>query len=123
MPVRSHIRGVATILLFTLCFAQAAVAATACDMPDRAPAQAFTQPVSMPCHEEPAPNANLCLAHCLSADQSADTPQLAIPAWHDAAPLTVAFVEHLDSQAVTVWRTLAPPATPPPQFLVQVIRQ
>ena|SRR5258706_8894913 len=118
MLSRSVTRHCAKILLIALLFSQAAVAAAACDMPDRAPAQAFVQQES-PCHEEPAQNANLCFAHCLSADQSADTPQVVVHAWSGAAPLTVAPVQSWSGRAV-VWQRLIPPiAAPPPRILFQ----
>src|SRR5258706_7478014 len=89
MLSRARTRLCAKVLMAALFFTQAAVAAAACDMPDRAPAQIYTQQDSMPCHEEPAQNANVCLAHCLSADQSADTPQVDVLSWNAAAPPTV----------------------------------
>jgi hypothetical protein len=119
MLSRFRTRNCARILLAALLFAQAAVAAAACDMPDRAPAQAFTQQESKPCHEEPAQNANLCLAHCLSADQSADTPQVVVHPWCAAAPLAVAAPQAWSGRAV-VWQRLIPhTATPPPRILFQ----
>src|SRR5258706_14487193 len=81
MLSRSVTRHCAKILLTALLFSQAAVAAAACDIPDRAPTQGFVLQESMPCHEEPGQNANLCLPHCLSADQSAHTPQVVVHAW------------------------------------------
>ena len=81
---------VAQLLLGVLLFAQAALALAGCDWLRAAPALAINASTSQaPCHEEPAVNANLCLAHCLSADQSADTPQVVVPVWVDSAPIMV----------------------------------
>jgi hypothetical protein len=118
MLSRSRTRDFARILLAALLFSQAAIAAAACDMPDRSPAQAFTLPEAMPCHEEPVQNPNICLAHCLSADQSADTPQVIVHAWCGVAPLTVAAPERWSSRAV-VWQRAPLPAEPPPRILFQ----
>ena len=102
-------------------FAQAALvlAAAACDMPDRTPARAFAPQDSMPCHEEPTPNANLCLAHCLSADQSADTPQVVVHAWSETAMLGVVVADVSNSRAAQIRHKLPRPAAPPPRILFQ----
>ena len=113
---------VARLLLGLLLFSQAALAAAACDGGRVTPAQAIA-PAAMPdmpgCHEQPARNANLCLAHCLSADQSADTPQFVVPARSGAAPLTIA-VEDRASVPAAIQRR-APPRFPgpPPRILFQ----
>jgi hypothetical protein len=119
MLIRSRIRSTAKVMLFALFFAQAAIAAASCDMPGRTPAQAFAHETQMPCHEEPAQNANVCLAHCLSADQSADTPQVIVHDWSGALPLTVAVVEYQSSRADVWQRYLPHPAAPPPRILFQ----
>ena len=117
MLSRSRTRDCAKILLAALLFAQAAVAAARCDMPDLSPAQVFTQPESMPCHEEPARNANLCLAQCLSADQSADTPQFVVPAKSGIAPLVVMVADGPNGQAAKLRHEPPRPAGPPPRIL------
>ena len=121
MNSRGTVRKIASVLLAALLFAQAAIASAGCDMPDRAPAQVFDRPAPMPCHEEPAPaqNANICLAHCLSVDQSADTPQVIVLDWSGAPPLTVAVVEYRSSRADIRQRFLPHPAAPPPRILFQ----
>src|SRR5258705_11367680 len=121
MPSRSCIRATSKFVLIALLFAQAAIASAGCDMPGRAPAQVFAQQESMPCHEEPAPaqNANVCLAHCLSAAQSADTPQAIVHDWSDAPQLTVATVKHRSSRTDVWQRYLPHPAAPPPRILFQ----
>jgi len=110
---------VAQLTLGVLLFAQAALAMAACDWLHAAPARAFNQASSPPCHEEPKQNANLCLVHCLSADQSADTPQFVIPAWIDSAPLMVAVSHRWSGRASIVRFVLPRPAAPPPRILFQ----
>ena len=117
MGLRRFRGRIATLLLGALLFAQAAIALAACDMQDRAPALAFAQHESMPCHDEPAPNPNLCLAHCTSTDQSADTPHFVVPVWSAAAPLTIAVAENWPVRE-SAERHLPPHAVgPPPRIL------
>jgi len=118
--IRRRTRGhVAIVLLGALLFAQAAIALAACDMQDRVPVLAFSHPESMPCHDNPAPNPNLCLAHCTSADQSADTPHFVVPVWRAFAPLTVVTPDSWIVRILAV-RHLPPHAVgPPPRILFQ----
>lgn len=111
---------VAQLSLGVLLFAQAVLAMASCDWLQAAPARAIAaNSIEQPCHEEPASNANLCLAHCLSADQSADIPPLAVPAWIDTVPLTVAISERWSGRALIVQFVLPRPAAPPPRILFQ----
>jgi len=119
MLQRTTRAAIARLILGALFFSQAAIAAASCDMPDRSPARVFTQPAPMPCHEEPGQNANICLAHCLSSDQSADTPQFAVPVWIDAAPLIVVFSDRWSAHAPIIAFVLPRPAAPPPRILFQ----
>ena len=116
---RSRISAVARTVLFALLFAQAAIAAAACEMQERAPAQAFAAQESMPCHDEPAPNANLCLAHCTSADQSADTPQVAMPVWSAPVLLVVVPFDRSCDRVAFLQHPRPVPAGPPPRILFQ----
>ena len=110
---------VARMMLGALLFAQAALAG-ACDMPSAAPALAFVAAPDRPtCHQAPARNANLCLAHCLSADQSSDTPQLpAMMSW-SAPVLIVALADAATAHEVAVRYALPRPPAPPPRILFQ----
>lgn len=117
MNSRGTVRKIAGVLLGALLFAQAALAAARCDMPDLSPAQVFTQPESMPCHEEPARNANLCLAQCLSADQSAETPQVVVPAWSGMAPLAAMVADRPRAQVAKLRHEPPDPVGPPPRIL------
>ena len=111
---------VAQLLLGVLLFAQAALALADCDWLRAAPALAISASSSQPpCHEEPAVNANLCLAHCLSADQSAGTPQVVVPAWIAFPPLMVAAIDHRTSRAEILRFELPRPSAPPPRILFQ----
>jgi len=111
---------VAQLMLGLLLFTQAALATAGCDWLRAAPALAIAASSSQPsCHEAPAVNANLCLAHCLSADQSADTPQVVVPAWVGHAPITVAAIDHWIVRAADVQFVLPRPSAPPPRILFQ----
>jgi len=85
---------IARLLVGAMLFAQAALAAAGCDWLNRNPAQLIGEGSAEPsCHEEPARNANLCLAHCLGTDQSADTPQQVVPVWIDVPAFRLTLVE------------------------------
>jgi len=112
---------VAQLLLGVLLFAQAALALADCDWLRAAPALAISASSSQPpCHEEPAVNANLCLAHCLSADQSAGTPQVVVPAWVDCPPIMVTVLDRWNGRAGDLRFVLPRPSAPPPRILFQV---
>ena len=111
---------VAQLLLGLLLFTQGALAVAGCDWLRAAPALAIAASSSQPpCHEAPAVNTNLCLAHCLSADQSADTPQVVVPVWVDRAPITVVAIDRWIVRAVDVQYVLPWPSVPPPRILFQ----
>lgn len=116
---RTRIR-VARLLLSVLLFAQAAIAMAGCDWLRAAPALAIAQSANQaPCHEAPAINANVCLAHCLSADQSTDTPQVVVPARVDCAPITIAAIDRRVVSVVDLQFMLPRPSAPPPRILFQ----
>jgi hypothetical protein len=119
MLCRSGVRRLARIVLAALLFAQAAVAAAACVMPERSPALAFGNEAAMPCHEAPPQNKNLCLADCLSDDQSANTSQVVVPAWCGSVPLIVVVSKHTSKPVATLRRTSPRVAAPPPRILFQ----
>ena len=111
-------RSIARLLLAATLFAQAALAVAACDWSRVAPARAFAANAAEPsCHEEPARNANLCLAHCLGADQSTDTPQIAVPALPSAPALVVASLDIPGARAAMLRHALPNVAAPPPRIL------
>lgn len=111
---------VSLVILGALLFAQAALAVAACDWSRVAPAMALATKASEPtCHEEPARNANLCLAHCLSFDQSPETPQLQLPAISAAPALIVAMPDERSIGSVDRRYRLPRPAAPPPRILFQ----
>ncbi len=120
MVQRRRIAGIARLLVGALLFAQAALAVAACDLLRVAPAQAIAAKAGEPsCHEEPAMNANLCLAHCLGNDQSADKPQVAIPEW-SRAYLLVIEVAGSAPLPQAIQRHVPPyPGAPPPRILFQ----
>ena len=110
-------RSIARLLLAATLFAQAALAVAACDWSRVAPARAFSANAVEPsCHEEPARNANLCLAHCLGADQSTDTPQIAVPALQSAPALVVPSLDIPGARAAMLRHAL-PNVAPPPRIL------
>jgi hypothetical protein len=101
-------------------FAQVAVAVAACDWLRARPAQAIMAKAAEPsCHEMPAQNTNLCLAHCLGNDQSADTPQVAIPAGSAAIFLVVVGIQRAPLREAMLPYTLPRPGAPPPRILFQ----
>jgi hypothetical protein len=116
---RSGVRTFARIVVAALFFAQASIAAAACGMMDRSPAMAFDDEVAMPCHETAPQNRNLCLADCLSADQSASTPHVVVPAWCGTAPLVVVEFGYTSKQVATSRRMVPRAAAPPPRILFQ----
>ena len=120
MASRGIVKKIASLVLGAMLFAQAALAAAACDWLRVAPAQAIAAKPSEPtCHDEPAQNANLCLSHCLGSDQSADTPQVAIPAWSQASFLVIADLERAPVLKAVLRYTPPHPGAPPPRILFQ----
>lgn len=115
-PIRRFAFG----LLGAMLFAQAALAVASCDWPRMAPAQALAAKAAEPtCHEAPATNTNLCLAHCLSADQSSDTPKIHVLAW-TPAPLFILAVSPEVAILGVIRRGALPHAgAPPPRILFQ----
>lgn len=71
-------RRIARFLVAVLLYGQAAIAFAACESLRPAAAQAIAE-TAMTCHE-PEQNTNLCVSHCLAADQSLDKPSLDVPA-------------------------------------------
>lgn len=111
---------VSLVLLGALLFAQAALAIAACDWLRVAPAMALATKADAPsCHEVPVRNPILCLAHCLSFDQSPDTPQLQVPAIPSAPALVVAMPDGRAIGVVDSRFRLPHPAAPPPRILFQ----
>ena len=111
---------VAQLVLGLLLFTQGALAMAGCDWSRAAPALTIAASSSQPpCHEAPAVNANLCLAHCLSADQSADTPQVVLPTWVEFTPITVVAIDRRITRAVDVQFVLPWPSAPPARILFQ----
>ncbi len=118
MSSRATARKIATVLLGTMLFAQAALAVAACDWLRVAPAQAILAKAGEPsCHEDPAKNANLCLSHCLGNDQSADTPQIAVPARNQSSLLVIADIARASALKAVLHYTLPHPGAPPPRIL------
>ena len=83
----------AIIMLFSLLFAQLAVSAYACPVPDKAQTVAAVAMANMPgCSginmDKNSPS--LCAAHCDTGDQSADTT--ATPAIHPFVPCSLEIV-------------------------------
>ena len=118
------LRGIARVILAVMLFAQAALAGAACTMPERSPVRAIAGSESSPCHQsEPRErNANLCLADCLSTDQSTDTPQLPAMAPDPAPVLFVAVAEIVVPRFAVQSRWLAAAADPPPRILFQTFQ-
>jgi len=110
--------------LGALLFAQAALAGAAGAALQRSPARAFAAPESMLCHQAPqdSRNANLCLADCLSFDQSSDTPQLPALAAEPAPVLIVPLDDRTVVRVAAIRFRLPHPPSPPPRILFRVLR-
>ena len=118
MASRGTVKKIANVVLGAMLFAQAALAVAACDWLRVAPAQAIMAKAGEPsCHEQPAQSTNLCLAHCLGADQSTDTPQVAIPVWSQSSLLVIVDIELVPVPKVVLRYTLPHPGAPPPRIL------
>ncbi|MSP96686.1 MAG: hypothetical protein EXR29_05540 [Betaproteobacteria bacterium] len=116
---RSSRTRVAHLMLGLLLFTQVALAMAGCDWLRAAPALAIAASSSQPpCHEEPVGNPNFCLAHCLSADQSADTPQVAVPARVESPAIMVAEIYRWTGRAQNLGFVLPRPSAPPPRILL-----
>jgi hypothetical protein len=102
-------------------FAQSAIALAACDWGQRAPAQAIALNQTPPCHEKaPASrNLNLCLADCLSFDQSSSTPPLPLLALPSAPVLIIVLPDHATLNVAAAQSALPHPPAPPPRILFQ----
>jgi hypothetical protein len=72
-----HRRTLSGLLLTCVLFAQGALAALPCLSPQATAADAFE---TMPDGCDEAPQSNLCLAHCIAADQTAGHPDVVLPA-------------------------------------------
>lgn len=90
---RKSLLSLARVLVATLLFAQAALAAQPCVLPDAAPANAYEQDVP-PCHQQET-SSNACLAHCLEGYRLIDVhqPLPALPAVSTAAITLPALIE------------------------------
>jgi len=120
MLTHRRLKGTAKLLLGAMLFAQAALAAAECDWLRVAPAQALAAKASEPsCHQEPASNANLCLAHCLSGDQSSDSTQVTLPAMPASPVLLAPMPDKREAPAARLRHSLPRPAAPPPRILFQ----
>jgi hypothetical protein len=115
------LRAVAWTTVTALLFAQAVVAFADCQMPARSPASAIAAD-KPPCHESSGEK-NVCVAHCLAADQSLDKPQTSIPE-PAAAPVLVLQLasETQYARGPALWHFAPPPAGPPPRILFRILR-
>lgn len=122
MFFRSTLKRMAQLVFAATLFAQAAIVFAACESAGRTPARAIALAENElgggDCHDQEI-NANLCLVHCLSTDQSADTPQVVVPPWVDAAPITVVGIDRWVGRALNLQFVLPRPSAPPPRILFQ----
>ena len=125
MKSRRALRWGARIALASLLFAQGALALAACDWARRVPALAIAQEAqattSEDCHRE-GRNRNLCVAHCLSEDQSLDKPVVSVL----SCTLVATGVLHVNSLLHAKQAHLIPPNAvalgPPPRILFQSLK-
>ena len=114
-------RFVARIAMAALLFAQALVAYADCQMPARSAAAAIAS-INPPCHDSGG-ETNLCVAHCLAADQSLDKPQVSVPERVAVSVLVLQPVSDVQyASAPTLWRFVPPAAAPPPRILFRTLR-
>ena len=114
-------RAIAWTALAALFFAQALVAFAGCDMPVRSPASVIAAD-NPACHESSG-EMNICVAHCLAADQSLDKPQSSIPTPPAVHVLVLQPVSEAPYVHAAALRHLAPPAAaPPPRILFRTLR-
>jgi hypothetical protein len=71
-----------------------------------------------PCHDEGAPTANVCAAHCANNDLTLDIPRLKLPAMA-AASVPFSIVTPAPYPQVARVRIAVLPAGPPPRILYQ----
>ena len=117
----ARLRFVARIVAAALLFAQALVAFAECQMPARSPAAAIAAD-DQPCHQTRG-ETNLCLAHCLAADQSLDKPQTSVPQPAAAPVLVLQPVSDAQyARGPALWRFVPPAAAPPPRILFRTLR-
>lgn len=114
-------RFIARIIAVALLFTQALVAFADCQMPQRSPAAAIAAE-NPPCHESTG-ETNVCIAHCLAADQSLDKPQVSTPS-PAAAPVLVlqSASETLNAHTPAFRHFALPAAAPPPRILFRTLR-
>jgi len=120
---RRLMRLAARLLLGMMLFTQALVAAHACTATERAASFASlggTQ--ASPCHAAKAADAGTCLTHCSTADQSLDTPQVAVPAMPLTPLLTVPLAADRGPASVCLDAATASGADPPIAIRFQVFR-
>jgi hypothetical protein len=119
MNSRRLSRVAALAALGGMLFLQAALAFAACQLPERSAAKALSAHAAMPdCHEAQQ-DANLCLAHCQSEDQTFGKAQLQVP--EISAPVLVSLPQALPLERpfLGVAHTAA---GPPPRILFRSFR-
>jgi hypothetical protein len=115
------VRSSARFLLVVFLFAQGALAFAGCDMPERTPAAAIAVS-GLPCHE-PTGEANLCLVHCLAADQSLDKPDVTVHPLVAIPVLAVRGAADFEYVSLAPRRLGVPPAVAPPaRILFRTLR-
>jgi hypothetical protein len=103
-----------------LLFAQGVLAFAGCDMPERTPAAAIAVS-GQPCHE-PTGEANLCLVHCLAADQSLDKPDVTVHPLLALPVLAVRGAADFNYASFAPRRLSVPQAAAPPRILFRPLR-
>lgn len=118
MYIRITRRRIARGLLGALLFVQVALA-MACDWQSANAAQAVAAQATAPsCHDAPALNTNLCLTHCLGADQTSTDHEVAVPAWAPGAVLAVLPLEPVAMRSPGLAFVLPRAGAPPPRILL-----
>jgi hypothetical protein len=120
---RRLMRLAARLLVGMVLFTQALVIAHACTPAERS--ASFTSLGSghgSDCHEQKSPDLGSCLAHCSTADQSLDTPQVTVPSMPVTPLLTVPLAADRGPANAYLDAATASGADPPIAIRFQVFR-
>jgi hypothetical protein len=110
----------ARIAVTALLFAQGILAFADCEMPVRTPAAAIASS-NPPCHDTGG-EANLCLMHCLAADQSLDKPDVTVHPLLALPVLAVRGAADFNYASFAPRRLSVPQAAAPPRILFRPLR-
>jgi hypothetical protein len=122
MRSRRSLRLAGMAALAAMLFVHAAFALAACGLDRPASSRAVSmlaqQAAEAPCHEQSA-STSLCIAHCQSADQTRDKPQVKLPPLVFSTPMPAVRTSYALQVAFPARRPPVPLAGPPRHILFQ----